>query len=98
MVDVPPRARWVLRHERVHAVDRHEGPWPEDLRGEPPPGSEVRIEESAYRLLPPCAAAGRPVRRRVRERRDRSIREPPPRASRQEYLVDGRRRDHRLLS
>ena len=45
-----------------------------------------------------CATSRRPVRRGVRERCNRPIREPSSRAAWQGYLVDGRRRAHRLLS
>src|SRR5262245_50454444 len=98
MADVTPSSRRFLWYERLHAVDRHEGAWPEDLRGEPAHGGEIRLEVSVYRLLPPCPTAGRLVRSGVRERGYRPIREPPSRATRQGYLADGRRRDHRFLS
>src|SRR5262245_23951127 len=98
MADVPPCSRRLLWHERLHEVDRHEAAWPENLRGEPADGGEVRLEESVHRLLPPCATGRRPNRRGVRERRNRPIRQPPSRAARQGYLVDGRRRARRLLS
>src|SRR5437016_646193 len=98
MADVPPRSRRFLWHERLHEVDRHEAAWPEDLRGEPAHGGEVRLEESEHRLLPSCATSRGPARRGVCERCNRPIREPSSRATWQGYLVDGRRRAHRLLS
>src|SRR5512132_3018112 len=98
MADVPPQARRLLWHERLHEVDRHEADWPEDLRGEPAHGGEVRLEESDHRLLPSSATGRRSVRRGVRERCNRAIREPSSRAPWQGYLVDGWRRAHRLLS
>src|ERR1700680_2874996 len=98
MADVPTRARRFLWHERLHAVDRHDVAWPENLRGEPAHGGEVRLEESDHRLLPSCATSRRPTRRGGCERRNRPMREPPARAAWKEYLVDGRRRAHRLLS
>src|SRR5262245_48429282 len=98
MAHLTPRSRRVLWHERLHAVDRHQSAWPQDLRDEPAPGGEIRLEESDYRLLPPCCAARRPVRRGVRGRAHRPIREPPSRATRQGYLADGWWWDHRFLS
>src|SRR5687767_1811724 len=98
MADVPPQARRFLWHERLHEVDRYKAAWPEDLRGEPAHGGEVRLEEADHRLLPSCAAGPRPVSRGVREQWNRPIREPSSRAAWQGYLVDGRRRAHRLLS
>src|SRR6266851_6861486 len=98
MADVPTRAQGFLWHGRLHEVDRHERVWPEDLRGELAPGGEVRLEEPIRRLLPPRAASRRPARRGVREWSNRPIREPSSRAPWQGYLVDGRRRVHRLLS
>src|SRR6266404_5667364 len=98
MADVPPGTRGLLWHERLHEVCRHEAAWPEDLRGEPAHGGEVRLEESDHRLLSSCATSRRPIRRGIRERCNRPIRKPPSRAPWQGYLVDGRRRDHRLVS
>src|SRR5882762_7647230 len=98
MADVSPGAQRFLRNERLHEVDRHEAAWPQDLRGEPAHGGEVRLEESDHRLLPPFATSRRPVRRGIRERCNRPIREPSSRGAWQGYLVDGRRRAYRLLS
>src|SRR2546428_14162120 len=56
----------------------------QDLRGEPAPGGEVRLEESDHRLLPSGATSRRPVRRGVRQRCNRPIREPSSRAAWQE--------------
>src|SRR5436309_324095 len=63
--------------------------WPEDLRGEPANGGEVRLKKSEHRVLPSSATSGRPVRRGVYERCNRPIREPSSRAAWQGYLVDG---------
>src|SRR5260370_28235799 len=71
-------------------------PGPQDLRDEPAHGGEVRLSD--HRLLSSCATRRRPVRRGVRERCNRPIREPSSRAAWQRYLVDGGRRAHRLLS
>src|SRR5260370_36868127 len=98
MADVPPCSRRFLWHECFHEVDRHEAAWPESLRGEPAYGGGIRLEESEHRLLPACATSRRPVRRGVRERCYRPIREPASRAAWRGYLVDGRRRAHRLFS
>src|SRR5438105_675170 len=98
MADVPPRSRRLLWHERLHEVDRYEAAWPEDLRGEPAHGGEVRRTESEHRFLPSSGTSRLPVRRAVRERCNRPIREPPSRAAWQGYLVDGRRRAHCLVS
>src|SRR6266576_783437 len=98
MADVSPQARRFLWHECLHEIDRHEAAWPKDLRVEPADGGEVRLEESDHRLLASCATSRRPVRRGVRERWNRPIREPSSRAAWQGYLVDGRRRAHRVLS
>src|SRR5206468_11900597 len=69
----------------------HEGTWPEDLRREPANGGEVRHKKSEHRVLPSSATSGRPVRRGVCERCNRSIRESSSRAVWQGYLVDGGR-------
>src|SRR5437016_9112132 len=62
-------------------------------------GGEVRLEEeSDHRFLSSCATSRRPVRRGVHKRCNRPIREPSSRAAWQGYLVDGRWRDHRLVS
>src|SRR5438445_13512609 len=76
MADVPPGTKRFLWHERLHEVDRYEAARPEDLRGEPPDGGEVRFRESTHCLLTSSATSGRPVRRGVRERCNRPIREP----------------------
>src|SRR5439155_46841 len=55
MADVPPGTKRVLWHERLHAVGWHEAAWPEDLRGEPANGGEVRLTESEHRFLPSSA-------------------------------------------
>src|SRR6266576_2013212 len=57
MADVPPGTKRVLWHEGLHAVDRHDGAGPEDLRGEPANGGEVRLTESDHRVLPSSAAS-----------------------------------------
>src|SRR5207247_9675540 len=57
MADVPPGTKRFLWHERLHEVGRHEGAWPEDLRGEPANGGEVRLIESDHRFLPSSAAS-----------------------------------------
>src|SRR5437763_7820773 len=98
MADVPPRARRFLWHGRLHEFDRYEAAWTEDLRGEPAHGGEVRLGEPDHRLLPSGATSRRPVRRGVRERCHRPVPEPSSRAAWHGYLVDGRRRTHRLLS
>src|SRR5205814_9285315 len=98
LADVPPRAQRVLWDEHLQAIDRHDTAGPEDVRGEPAYGGEVRREEPLHRLLPPGSTARRPGRRGVRHRGDRPICGPLARATRQGYLADGRRRPHRLLS
>src|ERR1043166_2706275 len=98
MADVPPRSQRLLWHERLYEVDRHHAAGPKDLRGEPAHGGEIRLEESDHRLLPSCATSETPTRRGIREWWNRAIREPSAGAAWQGYLVDGRRRAHRLVS
>src|SRR6266576_6047122 len=98
MADVPPGTKRFLWHERFHEVHRYEGARSEDLRNEPPDGGEVRLKESAHCLFTPPASSGSPIGRSIRERCHRPICAPSPRATWQGYLVDGWRRDHRLLS
>src|SRR5262249_1311345 len=98
MADVPPCSQRFLWPERFCEVDRHEAAWPENLRGEHAHGGEVRHEDSVYRFLPSSTTSRRPVRRGIHERCNRPICKPSSKAAWQEYLVDGRRRAHRLLS
>src|SRR6185436_13506351 len=99
MADVPPRSQGVLRNERLHEIGRHDGAWTEDLRGEPAPRGDVRLEERAeHRVFPSGAARQRPAGRGVREWRHRPIRESTSGAAGKGYLVDGRGRDHRVVS
>src|SRR2546423_2154791 len=98
MVNVAPCSQRFLRHERFHEDDRHDGVWAENLRRELAPRREVRLQESLRRLLASCPTTERSERRGACEGCNRPVRKSPAGTTWQEYLVDGRRRAHRVVS
>ncbi len=59
MADLPSRSEGFLRHERVHAIGRYDGDWPEDVRDQSAPGAKFdgKIRSIVFsRLAPPADA------------------------------------------